>query len=85
MVWNWTLTWKSPYLESQQTQYPKDDMLIRLKMSIDNAVFEYFEKNEASVGSTVINKTYDEKGNYRIPKNSDFNRNIDLTHDYREY
>lgn len=47
MVWNWTLTWKSPYLESQQTQYPKDDMLIRLKMSIDNAVFEYFEKNDS--------------------------------------
>lgn len=51
MVWNWTLDYKSPYLETVSTLFPKNEMLMRLKMSIDNSIFEFFKKYDIETAS----------------------------------
>jgi hypothetical protein len=42
IVFNWTLSFKSPFLQNLQSSWTKDMYAARLKISIDNGIANYF-------------------------------------------
>lgn len=54
IIYNWTLTFKSPFLQEFKTPYPKDPDLLRLKTSIDNGLVSFFKQHSIAEASVDI-------------------------------
>jgi hypothetical protein len=68
IAFNWTLNYKSPYMTTLDRAYPKDDLPLRLKVSIDNALIEIFTKNDIQ---KVRSSNYSLKDAIKSEKNPD--------------
>lgn len=44
VVYNWTLDFTSPYLSDQNANWDKNNLVLKLKLSIDNAIAQLFEE-----------------------------------------
>lgn len=49
VVYNNTLLWKSPFIQNWKAAHSKDAYAFGLKLSIDNALFSYFSKNQSEL------------------------------------